>query len=175
MEKKQNRSTIIFVTIICALAAVIVILVLPRFLSEPAGEVQESYSGKMTYESTIITDDPETLQSAVDAMYEKAAEGQMALEMKTEAVSYDGRTFSCYLANSISNSYDMFMVFYRDDTQEEIYRTGLLPIGSRIETFTLDKKLQSGNYDITIVYNQVEEDLETIHAQVNVGLTLIVK
>lgn len=129
----------------------------------------------MTYQANVIVDDPESLQDAIDAMIEKAQEGQMALEMKSEAISLDGKNFSCYLANSSSNNYDMFMVLYRDDTQEEIYRTSLIPIGARIEEFTLEDALETGSYEITIVYNQVEEDLKTIHAQVNVGLTLVVK
>ena len=100
---------------------------------------QESASSKQfSYEANVVVDDAESLQDAVNQLIEKAKEGQMALEMKTEAHSEDGKTFTCFLANSLSNNYDMFMVFYRDDTQEEIYRTGLIPVGARIEEFTLE-------------------------------------
>ena len=46
------------------------------------------------------------------------------------------------------------------------------------EEFTeeeLEKVLEKGIHEITIVYNQIEEDLETVHAQVNVGLQLVVQ
>lgn len=99
----------------------------------------------------------------------------MALKMQTQAVSSDGKLFDCYLGNSTSNRYDMFLVLYLDETQEEIYRTGLIPIGAHIEQFELEEALPSGTYEATLVFNQVEEDQETIHAQVNVGLVLVVK
>lgn len=167
--KKKFAVLFLVIILLAGIAAVIGIGLLSR------KEGRTSSDGIMEYEANIIVDDAKTLQDAVDEMYRKAKEGYMTLQMQTEAYSEDGREFTCYLANAAENSYDMFMVFYRDDTQEEIYRTGLIPIGARIEEFTLEEALEPGNHEITIVYNQVEEDRETIHAQVNVGLTLIVE
>lgn len=175
MEKEKNsqkRNFIILLLIFLLLIAIITVLLALLLMPKE----QESASSKQfSYEANVVVDDAESLQDAVNQLIEKAKEGQMALEMKTEAHSEDGKTFTCFLANSLSNNYDMFMVFYRDDTQEEIYRTGLIPVGARIEEFTLEDALAPGTYDITVVYNQVESDRETIHAQVNVGLILVVK
>lgn len=170
-KNKQKKVIILFIVIILLIgiiAALLIILLSPK-------EGEESSEGILTYEANVVVDDADALQDAVNELFQKAKEGQMALEMQTEAHSEDGRTFTCHLANSNMNNYDMFMVFYRDDTQEEIYRTGLIPIGARIEEFTLEEPLESGIHEITIVYNQVKEDRESIHAQVNVGLTLVVK
>ena len=123
----------------------------------------------------MITEDEDALQDAVDALYKQAKEGQMVLQMQTQASSVDGLNFTCSLANAKENRYDMFMVLYLDETQEEIYRSGLIPLGGKIVEFTTTKQLEPGNYEATLVFNQVEEDRETIHAQVNVGLQLIVK
>lgn len=171
-KNRQKKKSIIFFIIIVLLLGIIAIFAIGTMLSK---EDKETTSGAMKYETNVVVDDAKALQDAVDELFEKTKEGQMSLEMQTEANSKDGKKFTCYLANSNMNSYDMFMVFYRDDTQEEIYRTGLIQPGARIEEFTLDKQLEPGNYDVTIVYNQVEEDMQTIHAQVNVGLTLVVK
>lgn len=161
---------IILLVVVIAILGVMVL----RSLRQKEPENQVRTSG-MAYEVNVITDNADVLQDAVNQLIEKAKEGQMSIEMQTIASSEDGRNFTCYLANALQNNYDMFMVFYLDDTQQEIYRTGLIPIGARIESFTLEEALEPGSYEATIVYNQVEEDLETIHAQVNVGLTLIVK
>lgn len=172
----RKRNVIILAVIIILMAAVIAVLGI-MLLRSPKQETAEAgeRTGGMAYEANVITDDADALQDAVNRLIEKAKEGQMSLEMQTVASSEDGRNFTCHLANSVKNNYDMFMVIYLDATQQEIYRTGLIPIGARIEEFTLEEVLEPGTYEATIVYNQVEEDRETIHAQVNVGLTLIVK
>lgn len=137
---------------------------------------EEKQTSQLEYEGNVITDDAKSLQDAVNELNRKAKEGQMNLQMKTEAISQDGKTFSCYIANSTKNSYDMYIVLYLDDTQTEIYRSGLIPLGGRIETFTLEQTtLEPGEYEATLVYNQIEADRQTQHAHVNVGLTLIVQ
>lgn len=174
--KSRNKGMAILIAIIVVMLIAVILLV-ALLLKKPEPEVMVesgTTSGKLVYETQIVTEDPETLQAAVDAMVQKAKEGQMNLQMQTQAFSKDGKTFTCYLANSLKNNYDMFMVFYLDETQEEIYRTGLIPLGARIEQFTLEEALPKGSHEITIVFNQVEADMETIHAQVNVGLTLVV-
>lgn len=175
----QKRKIIIILSVIIILLAASMVVLVGMSLRSPKETIEnietEKQSNAMAYEANVVVGDKDSLQDAVDRLIEKAKEGQMSLEMKTEAYSDDGKRFTCHLANSIQNNYDMFMVLYLDNTQQEIYRTGLIPIGSRIEEFTLKEALEPGRYEATLVYNQVEEDRETIHAQVNVGLVLVVK
>jgi hypothetical protein len=98
----------------------------------------------------------------------------MTLEMKTSAESSDGLNFSCELANASENRYDMFLTLYLDETGEELYRSGLIPLGMEIHGFTINRKLNPGTYNATLVYNQVNDDKSTIHSTINVGLTLTV-
>jgi hypothetical protein len=66
----------------------------------------------------------------------------------------------------------MFMTLYLDDTGEEIYKSGLIPLGMEINTFQTNRKLDPGTYEATLVYTQVNDDKATVHATVNLGLTL---
>ena len=172
-EKKSSKLVlcIVVIAISCAVIGVLVYFLL--FRGNTAG--QEEKKGGLAYESNVIIDDEDALQDAVDALYEQAKEGQMVLEMQTVASSKDGTNFTCSLGNAKENRYDMFMVLYLDETQEEIYRSGLIPLGGKIVEFSINKTLEPGTYEATLVYNQVEDDRETIHAQVNVGLQLLVK
>lgn len=173
-ESKKNVPIILAVIILLIAVIIVMGILLLRSMGEETNDPGRE-SGGMAYEANVIADDAEGLQDAVDRLIEKAKEGQMSLQMQTAATSEDGVNFTCYLANSAKNNYDMFMVLYLDDSRQEIYRTGLIPVGGRIETFSLEEALAPGTYEATIVYNQVEEDRVTIHAQVNVGLTLVVK
>ena len=174
-EMRKRNLIILSVVLILLITAAALWGVLVLHTPQREDTENKPGSGAMAYEANVVTDDVDGLQNAVDQLIEKAREGQMSLQMQTVASSEDGRNFSCHLANSAKNNYDMFMVFYLDDTQQEICRTGLIPVGGRIEKFALEEALEPGTYEATIVYNQVEEDRETIHAQVNVGLLLVVK
>jgi len=175
---KNKRLWIVLAIVVVLLVAVIAVLVVVLLKKNNEANVQQisensgNSSMALEYETNAVATDPETLQSLYDEMLEEAKEGTMALEMQTEASSENGTDFTCYIANAINNKYDMFVVIYDDETQEEIYRSGLIPLGSRIEAFTSSKKFEPGTYVATIVYNQVEEDHATIHAQVNIGLNL---
>jgi hypothetical protein len=98
----------------------------------------------------------------------------MALEMQVTAHSSDGQKFICNLSNSARNKYDMYMVIYLDETGEELYRSGLIPTGKKIDSFSINRALDKGVHECTLVYTQVEDDHETTHASVNVALNLSV-
>ena len=126
-------------------------------------------------EGVTATEDEDALQKAVDEMYKKAAEGSVALEFKNTAISKDGVNFELYLANSESNSYDMFLAIYSDAAlTDQLFLSGLLRPGTAFSTITLDHALESGTHTVYVVHTQVEEDLETIHAQVVITMEFIV-
>jgi hypothetical protein len=185
LEESKNKSKkgILFLIIIIILILLLIIGGLVAYIliiskddkAGLLGKTDETVtSGKIGYEESVVLDNPESLQEAVDGMTQRVAEGTMALEMKMEAYSLDGVNFACQIGNPATNSYDMFVVIYRDDTQEEIYRSGLIPTGKHLEKFSTIVPIKAGSYKCTLVYNQVEDDQETIHSQVNVGLTLVV-
>jgi len=175
-QTQKSRSKVVIILVLILIVIVIffasVIIYLLSNQNKTIADNNTESAGAVEIEGNIILDDPKSLQDAVDEMYRKAEEGRMTLEMQVETYSQDGENFSCFLANAKENNYEMYMILYRDDTQEEIYRSGLIPIGARIENFTTTVKLEPGTYVGTLVYCQVEEDGETIHAQVNVGLNL---
>jgi len=182
-SKIKSKKGILFLVIIIILVLLLIIGGLVWYIlasarddkADNTGMAEEIVtSGKIGYEDSAVFDNPESLQEAVDEMVQRVAEGTMALEMKTEAYSSDGTTFNCQIGNPSTNLYDMYIVIYRDDTRKEVYRSGLIPRGKHLERFSTVEPIESGSYECTLVYNQVEDDQETIHSQVNVGLTLVV-
>ncbi|MBR1930103.1 MAG: hypothetical protein IJ833_01320 [Lachnospiraceae bacterium] len=177
-EKKQNKER----RVIIVLLLLILLLLLAGgifFLVKMLGGKEETPQGEqpavLGYEGSAVMADPETLQSMVDEMFAKAKEGQMVLEMATEAYSEDGETFVCNLANAVENSYDMYIVLYENETQDELYRSGLIPTGARIETLTVNKQFSKGSHACTVTFVQMEDDHATEHARVNVAVDLIVQ
>lgn len=127
---------------------------------------------KLRYaEGVTVVNDPDALQKAVDEMLEKAAEGSMMLEYENDASSADGKTFACYIANAVENSYDMYIDIYADkELTDEIYLSGLVRPGGAFREITLDKALGTGEHLVYVAFTQVEDDLETIHGQIIVTM-----
>lgn len=123
---------------------------------------------KIAYaEGVTVVEDPDALQKAVDEMYEKVADGNIALEFKNDAKSEDGENFTCYVANSLSNKYDMYLQFFSDsELKDQLLLTGLIRPGEAFDNLTLEKALEPGEHTVYVAFTQVEEDLETIHGQV---------
>lgn len=166
-KKKGNGSKVIIALLILIIIAIVGGFLFWKF-------VYNKDDGAMKYEASVVVSDENALQKAVDEAYAKAKEGQMSLEMKTEATSTNGKDFSCYLMNSAKNNYEMYLTLFLDETQEQIYQTGRIRLGEGIDSFSLEEPLEKGRHTCTLVYNQLEEDGKTIHAQVNVELTLVV-
>ena len=115
------------------------------------------------------------MQKAVDEMYAHAAEGGVTLEYKNDARSTDGENFSCYIANAAENRYDMYLQIFADsELTDQLLLTGLIRPGSAFDNISLEHPLDPGTHRVYVAFTQVEEDLETIHAQVMVTMDFTV-
>lgn len=164
---KRNKWIIPLFAAIIVLAAACVFLLLWKAKGE-----EENDGGKIGYDaSAVVVTDEDELQKLVDDMYAK--DGQISLEYKNIANSEDGSNFSCYIANSAKNKYDMYLGIYTDVSyKEELLLTRLMKPGSGIKNFKSNKKLGAGQHNVILVFTLVEEDHETIHTQTNVMYTL---
>ena len=156
--------------VVILLLAVVLVVVLTQG-KEPAN-IPDTATPKIGYaEGVTAVEDPDALQKAVSDMYAKAAEGSIALEYKNDAFSTDGTNFSCYIANSVDNKYDMYLQIFADqELTDQLLLTGLVRPGSAFDNIALDHALEPGTHRVYVAYTQVEEDLETIHAQVFVTM-----
>lgn len=128
-------------------------------------------------EGVTAVEDPDAMSKLLDEAYQKAEEGRMALEYKSLATSDDGLNFSCYLANSVDNRYDMFIAIYGDtDFQDELYLSQLLRPGSAFNSITLEHALDPGTHEVYVVFTTVEttEDEQIIHGQNVMAMDFIV-
>lgn len=164
MDAKQRRMILPLVGIIGVLCVVVVALVVTmqgRDAAEPAAD----NGGVIGYaDGVTVVDDESALQAAVDKMMEDA-ENEMVASFQNQAISEDGKTFTCYIANSEYNTYDMFIALYTDLSEDPIYLSGLMRPGEAFREITLDKALDKGTHDVSLVLTQVEDDHATIHGQ----------
>lgn len=124
------------------------------------GPLPSSGIGYSTEATVILTQ--EELQAAYDKAMENARRGNIALLYKNNAYSSDGVNFSCYIVNSASNKYDMFLAIYADlEMTDRLYLSQLVPPGSGFNQIKLEHALEKGDHTVYVSLTQVDRNAET--------------
>lgn len=166
---KSRRNIIIivviaFVVLIAALVACIILL-LAKQKEEPA-PVSEGPARSTVLDRGIV--DEENAGDIMDEMSEKVSKGMFECKMTTAWTFDDGKSESpnAYVANVENNLYTLYFDVYEEATNELLYSSPMLPVGTELKNFKLDKELSAGEYDAVVMYTMVDENLEEVS---NVG------
>ncbi len=163
--RKKRRNVIImivvaFVVLVAALVTCIVLL-LTKQKEEP---MQESQS---VTRSTVLDRgfvDEDNAGDVIDEMTEKVSKGMFECKMTTAWTFDDGKSTSpnAYVANVENNLYTLYFDVYEESTNELLYSSPMLPVGTELKNFKLDKELAAGEYDAVVMYTMVDENLEEV-------------
>ena len=154
MENKKPLDKRLIAVIAGLIVIILIMMFFLIFRKEPDGKQQVGYAT----EATVMLDQ-NSLQAAMDAAMENAKDGNVALLYKNDAYSENGTDFECYIVNSHSNKYDMFLTIYADESlTDQVFLSGLVPPGSGFEEITLDHALESGDHTAYVVLTQVDMD-----------------
>ena len=175
VPQKNNRLIIILLLVIILLLCAVVGIFLLRGDNSGAAQsvtVDGTGTARLKYaEAGVVALDQQSLQDAINAAAQKAAEGMIALDYKNIGVSEDGKTFICSLGNSNANSYDMYIDIYADvGLEDQLFLSDLIRPGEKFEKIELNRALDPGVHQVYCAFTQVEPDLETIHGQTIVTL-----
>jgi uncharacterized protein YxeA len=180
MHAKKKTNPLLLVVVL--LLIVVIILLLVMLLKKPSvnAETSVTATGAETAQTTngtaqrigyaenvTVASDPTSLQAAVDAMYAQSQEA-IGLEYKNDAYSDNGTDFTCYIANSAANRYDMYIDIYTDaEYTDEIYLSQLLRPGTAFDHLTTNRALEPGNHQVYVAFTQIEEidGVQGIHGQ----------
>ena len=100
------------------------------------------------------TTDPDKI---VENLNEKVAEGMINISMNTSPYFADGTASgNLMIVNESINRYPQVVEIRRNDTDELIYKSGAIPVGSKIEKAPLSVDLAAGTYDCTAMFYNVD-------------------
>ena len=90
---------------------------------------------------------------------EKVEEGMINISMNTSPIFADGTSEgNLMIVNESVNNYPQIVEIVRNDTGETIYKSGGIPVGSKIETAKLSVDLPAGQYECTAMFHNVDPD-----------------
>ncbi len=94
----------------------------------------------------------------IAALNEKVEQGMINISMNTTPIFSDGTTEgNLMIVNEGVNNYPQVVEIIRNDTQEKIYKSGAIPVGSKIEKAKLTTDLPAGEYDCTALFYRIDE------------------
>ena len=85
--------------------------------------------------------------------------------------SSDEPSTNAYVENAPTNTRTVYFDLILTETNELIYSSPFIPVGARIENFTLDARIPAGQHSGTVVYHLVDDDHQEI-STVSVAVTL---
>jgi len=162
-RKKQNNNRTAFIVIGVLLVIVIILLLLKScgtFPFEKAPEpVETAEPTGIVYDSGAVEGgwDEADMDKIVDALNEKVEEGMINISMNTTPTFQNGTSAgNLMIVNEGMNNYPQVVEITRNDTQELIYKSGAIPVGSKIETAKLSVDLPAGTYECTALFYNVD-------------------
>ena len=103
--------------------------------------------------------DEADLDSIVDGLNEKVEEGMINISMNTSPYLEDGTSEgNLMIVNEGVNRYPQVVEIKRNDTNETVYKSGAIPVGSKIEKAKLSADLPAGSYECTALFYNVDPD-----------------
>ena len=95
----------------------------------------------------------------IASLNEKVEEGMINISMNTSPNFKDGTSAgNLMIVNESINRYPQVVEITRNDTGEMIYKSGAIPVGSKIESDTLDVDLVAGTYECTAMFHNVDPE-----------------
>ena len=139
-----------------AIGAIIFIIVTLR---SPMTKEEARAKAGIVYDSSATEGGWDNLspEEIAEKLNEKVAEGMINISMNTAPYFEDGKAEgNVMIVNEAINNYPQQVEFIRNDTQEVIYQSKAIPVGSKIERAALDVELPAGTYECTAMFHNLD-------------------
>jgi hypothetical protein len=150
---------IIGVIIIILLLALIAVLLLKKQPEPSNSESVQRVERETVNESRIVLDES-TAQDAIDEMRKQVEEGMFECSMSTEWTFENGDSESkdAFVANSKNNTHPFYFDVVLEGSDEVIYSSPILPVGSKLTDFKLEKAPAPGTYEAICQYTLLDNE-----------------
>lgn len=180
-DKAKKAGTSKGLVIVCIVAVVIIavligIIVVMMNSSKSNENVTVEDSGENEKRPVLLTED-NIDDMADEILNQSEPEGvpmSYQVTMNSTWEFEDGETASrnAYVANSENNETPVYFDVIRNDTQEVIYQSPVIPLGMDLDDIVLDVDLDAGNYECTLIYHLLDEEQNTL---TTVNMWLLIK
>lgn len=159
-NKESRKKTI---KIAGAMIGILLVLALILGLLHSCGAdaTMDSTSGGLIYDTASVEGgwDEADVDGIVASLNEKVEAGMINISMNTSPIFADGTSEgNLMIVNESVNNYPQIVEITRNDTGETVYKSGGIPVGSKIESAKLAVDLPAGQYECTAMFHNVDPD-----------------
>ena len=162
--------------LVCAIGAGIFLIT--RLVSKPLTKEDARGQTDIVYDSSAVEGGWDNLspEEIAEKLNEKVAEGMINISMNTAPYFENGASEgNVMIVNESINNYPQQVEFIRNDTQEIIYQSKAIPIGSKIERAKLDVELPAGTYECTAMFHNLDPETGDIIGTAGAIITITIK
>ena len=149
-----------------------------KLLHKPADAALASSKSGIVYDSSAVEGgwdnlSPEEIEARLN---EKVAEGMINISANTAPIFEDGASEgNLMLVNESINNYPQKVQIVRNDTGEQIYESGAIAVGSKIERAKLDVVLPAGTYECTAYFHNLDPETGEIIGTAGAIINITIK
>ena len=178
-EKRDAKSRTLVILAVVGLAAALTIGIFTavRMLRKPAQDADNSKAG-IVYDSAAIEGGWDNLspEEIAEKLNAKVAEGMINISMNTAPYFEDGTADgNLMIVNESINNYPQKVQIVRNDTGEQIYESGAIAVGSKIERAKLNTALPAGTYECTAYFHNLNPETGEIIGTAGAIINITIK
>ena len=178
-KHKSNSRTPVWIGagVLAAVAIGAIIFIIVTLRSPMSKEEARAKAG-IVYDSSATEGgwdnlSPEEIEAALN---NKVAEGMINISANTAPIFEDGASEgNLMLVNESINNYPQKVQIVRNDTGEQIYESGAIAVGSKIERARLDVDLPAGTYECTAYFHNLDPESGAIIGTAGAIITITIK
>lgn len=178
-EKRDAKSRTLVILAVVGLAAAITIGIFTavRLIRKPAQSKDDPKTG-IVYDDSAVEGGWDNLspEEIAEKLNEKVAEGMINISMNTAPYFEDGTADgNLMIVNESINNYPQKVQIVRNDTGEQIYESGAIAVGSKIERAKLDVALPAGTYECTAYFHNLDPETGEIIGTAGAIINITIK
>ena len=162
--------------LVCAIGAGIFLIT--RLVSKPLTKEDARGQTGIVYDSSAVEGGWDNLspEEIAEKLNEKVAEGMINISMNTAPYFENGTADgNIVIVNESINNYPQKVQIIRNDTGEQIYESGAIAVGSKIERAALDVELPAGTYECTAMFHNLDPETGEIIGTAGAIITITIK
>ena len=162
--------------LVCAIGAGIFLIT--RLVSKPLTKEDARGQTGIVYDSSAVEGGWDNLspEEIAEKLNAKVAEGMINISMNTAPYFEDGAADgNLMIVNESINNYPQKVQIVRNDTGEQIYESGAIAVGSKIERTKLDVTLPAGTYECTAYFHNLNPETGEIIGTAGAIINITIK
>ena len=177
-RETRSKDITVYAVIFLVLLVGAGIFLAVRLLHKPADAALASSKSGIVYDSSAVEGgwdnlSPEEIEARLN---EKVAEGMINISANTAPIFEDGASEgNLMLVNESINNYPQKVQIVRNDTGEQIYESGAIAVGSKIERAKLDVVLPAGTYECTAYFHNLDPESGAIIGTAGAIITITIQ